>query len=64
MPSPAKQLGRQDFTYETDPRPVMFACVEGRCRMDHTFAMKLRNAAVGVGLTVVVMGTALAVAFL
>jgi len=32
--------------------------------MEHTFAGKLRNAALGVGLTVVVMGTALAVAFL
>jgi hypothetical protein len=32
--------------------------------MEHTFAIKLRNAAVGLGLTVVVMGTAFAVAFL
>ena len=31
--------------------------------MDQTFQGKLRNAAVGVGLTCVVMGTALAVAF-
>lgn len=31
--------------------------------MDHTFTGKLRNAALGVGMTVVVMGTAFAVAF-
>ena len=31
--------------------------------MDQTFTGKLREAAVGIGLTVVVVGTALAVAF-
>ncbi len=31
--------------------------------MDQTFTVKLRNAAVGLGLTAVVFGTALAVAF-
>jgi hypothetical protein len=57
-------LPRQHFTFDGE-RSVIDMCrgLEGEISMEETFG-NWRNAAVGLGLTIIVIGTALALAFL